>query len=288
MGLELLAIPRTVIATTSFAIQICKEIRGALIRKRIKKEYIEDLFGFIADSDISTGRVSLDDETSLAVFRKWFYTHFKRNRPIEECVELPVIDMNKHLCSIGGPVDHRLTRYVMGYEKSGKFIKPVLPYHFPIREVEAKNITVIRKYKEAEWKVKNWYIADRDGNPKFVPGTDRNRVLNKDYVMLIVVPNTLTEQSIYLGQKHLVIACTHGLAQLAVGDLLESEAVLKELMKVRRQTEYFQAIIEIGSQLSEDGYVPQIKNRKTAPPMVIEPLEMSDIIKKSRLVKDWL
>ena len=282
-----LAIVKTVIATTQTLIQIIKGIRDRKRERKVKEEYIKDLFGFVGDADFSTGNVPPDDVDSLRLFKEWFHQHLRKERPIKERVQLPPVNVNKHLCSIGGPVDHPLTRYGMGYERKGDRWLGVLPFYFDLKGTESSGITIRRAYKGVHWETLNWRITDRDGRLKFVPGTDKDRILNKDYFMLIIAPNTFTDQAIYTGQKHMIIACAHGLAQLAIKDLFDNNRFLEELIKVRGRNEYFQAIIEIYAEHSKEGYIPALKWRETVPPMIVEPLDLNDFTRKLKRYEEW-
>lgn len=282
-----LSIARTVITTTPALIQVVKGIREWKRKRRIKEEYINDLFGFIGDADFSTGNIPPDDVDSLKLFKGWFQQHFRRDRSIEEHVQLPRPNINKHLCSIGGPVDLPLTRYGMGYDNRGENWLGVLPFYFDLKGTESSGVTIRRVYKGIQWETLNWRITDRDGNLRFVPGTDKDGILNKDYLMLIIAPNTFTDQAIYTSQKHMMMAGAHGLAQLAIKDLFDNDEFLEKLIEVRGRHEYFQAIIEIHGVRSKEGYIPALKSRETIPPMVVQPLDLSEFTKKLKRYKEW-
>jgi len=141
------SIAKTVIATTQTTVQIVKGIRAWRRKRKVKVEHIKDLFGFVADADFSTGNVPPDDVDSLRLFKQWFYQYFKKERLVEERMQLPPVNMNKHLCSIGGPVDHPLTRYAMGYDKTGRYWTPILEFYFPLDEVERRQVYVLENTK---------------------------------------------------------------------------------------------------------------------------------------------
>lgn len=270
-----------VISAGDYFIRFVKWLAKRYYRARAKSTYIETLFGFLQDADFTTGRVPLDDIDSLKLFKSWLEDHFRRDREITYDLDLQTADWRKHLCTVGGPVDHPFSRYSMGYDRRGHNWQPILPFIFPLAEVEAKQRTITRKWKGRKWSAYNWYIADRDGHPRFIPEVDQNEILKKDYFMLTVAPNTFTERAFYNGQKHMMITPTHGLAQLAIKDVLDSDEILKQLHEIH--SEYFQAIIEVPAKLKEDGYAPSGKFLVRAK----EPLDLADFRKLVRF-RDWL
>ncbi|GAJ00038.1 unnamed protein product, partial [marine sediment metagenome] len=242
------------------------------------------LFDFIQDADFTRGyNRPRDDDDSIKLFEKWICKYFKRNRKIEYKRKLKFADINKHLCSMGGPVDHPFTRYAMGYDKKAQNWSSILPFIYPIKEAETETTTILREWKGKQWKEKNWYIADREGKIKFTPGVDKDEFLNKDYFMLIIAPNTFTKKAFYTGQKHLIIAPAHGLAQLAIEDILDNDEFLSEIIEVRQKSEYIQAIIEVPAIMTEHGYAPKgnfIIREK-------EPLDLSEF-KNIPEFRDWI
>jgi hypothetical protein len=253
------AVVSTVVVTTQATIQIVGALRRRTAKLRARRENIEALFGVLQDADFTTGNVPPDDVDSLKLFKSWLCRYFRRDRRIEYSRQLGLADTTKHLCSVGGPVDHLFTRYGMGYDKEGANWRPLLPFIYPLREAEARGATIVREWKGERWGEIAWYIADRHGKAQFVPTTDTDGVLDKDYFMLIIAPNTLTREAFYKGQKHIMIAPAHGLAQLAVKDILDSDSILSELMNVRKQSEYLQAIVEVPAKRTKHGYAPRGK-----------------------------
>jgi len=251
------AIP-TVITISQSVICFVKGIIGQAPESKVKKKNIEKLFAFIQDADFTRGyKRPPDDEDSIELFAKWISKYFTRGRPIKYKESLPLADINKHLCSIGGPVDHPFTRYAMGYDNKAQNWSSILPFIYPLKEAETETATILRKWKGKQWKGKNWYIADREGKIKFVPGVDKDGFLNKDYFMLIIAPNTFTKKAFYTGQKHLIIAPAHGLAQLAIEGILDNDKFLSEITDVRQKSEYMQAIVEVPAKMTKDGYAPK-------------------------------
>lgn len=277
------AIP-TVITISQSVICFLKGIKRQAPESKAKKENIENLFDFIQDADFTRGyNRPRDDDDSIKLFEKWICKYFKRNRKIEYKKHLPFADINKHLCSMGGPVDHPFTRYAMGYDKKAQKWSSILPFIYPIKEAETETATILRKWKGKQWKEKNWYIADREGKIKFTPGVDNDDFLNKDYFMLIIAPNTFTKKAFYTGQKHLIIAPAHGLAQLAIEDILDNDKFLSEIIKVRQKSEYLQAIVEVPAIMTEHGYAPKgnfIIREK-------EPLDLNEF-KNIPEFRDWI
>ncbi|GAH83354.1 unnamed protein product, partial [marine sediment metagenome] len=143
--------------------------------------------------------------------------------------------------------------------------------------------TILRRWKGDEWETINWYIADRNGKRMFTPSTDRNGILNKDYFMLIIAPNTFTGVALTHGQKHLIIAPAHGLAQLAIKKILNNNKILEQLAEKRQRYEYFQAIIEVPGKLTKNGYEPSGK----FPLVRVEPLELYEF-ESIMPYKDWI
>ncbi len=256
--LDPLSLVATAISLSREVIYLSKQITNQpVLSSKANKPNVINLFGFLKDADFSTGETPPDDEESLKLFEDWTYKYFKGNREIKYKEKMPEMNIDKHICSIGGPVDHVLTRYAMGYDKKGQEWKPILPYMFPLREAENTTLPVVRKWKGEEWTTtRNWYIADRKGKVRFIPETDTNGILKRDFLMLIISPNTFTKKAFFSGQKHFIIAATHGLAQLAVKDILDSNEILKELNEVREKSEYIQAIIEVQGIWKRNGYIP--------------------------------
>ncbi len=249
---------KPVIATTKSWIRMINFLAPGRWLSRARAVHIKRLFGFLADADITTGRTPRDDVCSLQLFRNWLTHHFRRRRTITYTDQLMPLDLSKDLCTIGGPVDHPLTRYALGYDHSGEECNRILPFFFPLGEPVSYKQPVLRLWKGESWEVRKWFISDRNDRPQFIPAPDRNGYLNKDYLMLVVVPNTFTEEAFYTGRKHMIIAATHGLAQLAVKDILDNDSILGKLCKGREKSECFQAIIEVTASLTRDGrsYVP--------------------------------
>ena len=275
---------KSVIATTESLIRMFKLLAHGRQVSRAKAVHIKRLFGFLADADVTTGRTPRDDIHSLQLFRNWLLHHFRYDRTITYTDQLMPPDLSKHLCTIGGPVDHPHTRYALGYDYSGERWNQVLPFFFPLTKPVSYKRPVLRLWEGESWPVRKWFISDRHGRPQFIPASDRNGYLNKDYLMLLVVPNTFTEEAFYSGQKHMVIAATHGLAQLAVKDVLDNDAILKELIEVRERSECFQAIIEVTASLTGDGrsYIPSDYAIAAC-----EPLDVGEFVKFVRF-GDWL
>lgn len=274
---------RPVIIPTKRTIQFIRRLGQFALGFKAKEENIDALFGFLQDADFTTGDIPPDDVDSLMLFKSWFYKHFRRDRQIEYYSSLRPADINKHLCSIGGPVDQLFTRYGMNYDRDGLNWKPILPYIYPIKDAQEMSTKILREWKGYRWEETNWFIADRYGKPKFIPGVDKEGVLNKDYFMIIISPNTFSDKAFYNGQKHVMIAPAHGLAQLAVKDILDDDEILRQLTKVRQRTEYLQAIIEVPAKRTVYGYAPKGKFIIRA----VEPLDLSDFEKVGQY-KDWI
>jgi len=272
----------TLISATKEAIRFTGWFRRRGTKSKAKKQNIEALFGFLQDADFTTGNVPPDDVDSLKLFKSWLCKYFRRDRQIEYHRQLGLADTSKHLCSVGGPVDHVFTRYGMGYDKKGQIWRPVLPFIYPLREAAAKSPTILREWKGYRWEATNWYIADRNGKVQFVPEVDKDGVLSKDYFMLIIAPNTFTDRAFYSGQKHIMVAPAHGLAQLAVKDILDSDTLLGELIKVRERSEYLQAIVEVPAKPTKQGYAPTGDFILRA----LEPLDLGDFEKAERY-REW-
>jgi len=284
---ELAPLLKSIVTAAQLVIKFISIWQRQEIAKIAKKENIKDLFGFIEEADISTGNIPPDDVDSLRFFRDWFCQYFSKDRRIEYHKQLAPPDISKHLCSIGGPVDHLYTRYTMGYDKKAQSWAQILPYYFPLKDAEDRQIDILREYKGFQWRELNWYIADRKGKPVFVPAADKEGVLNKDYFMLIVAPNTFTQEAFYRGQKHMIIACAHGLAQLAVREILDNDEILKEIKERSKGSEYFQAIVEVQAERLEIGYVPILKSRKSIPRIVVEPIELG-AFKNVEEFREWI
>ncbi|GAH63199.1 unnamed protein product, partial [marine sediment metagenome] len=120
-----------VIITKSKVIRFIEWLRQFNIIPGAKKENIENLFGFLRDADFTTGDIPPDDWYSLELFKSWMCKHFKGNRSIEYYgrynISGSIVNIDKHLCSIGGPKDQKYTRYGMGYKKNGLGWEPILP-----------------------------------------------------------------------------------------------------------------------------------------------------------------
>lgn len=281
--IEAIATVLTVISATKEAIKFTEWFRRGRIKSKAKKENIETLFNSLQDADFTTGNVPPDDVDSLKLFETWLREYFNRDREIEYHRQLRLADINKHLCSVGGPVDQLFTRYGMGYDKKRQNWRPILPFIYPLKEAESKSATIWREWKGQRWKEINWYITDRNGKPVFIPEVDKEGILKKDYFMLIIAPNTFTDEAFYSGQKHTMIVPAHGLAMLAVKDILDSDRILSELIKVRQQSEYLQAIIEVPAKRTKHGYAPTEDFILRA----VEPLDLSEFEKVERY-REWI
>jgi hypothetical protein len=256
-------------------------LKGKWMRMKAKEEDIELLFGFLRNAHINIGEknpwieweIPPDDRDSLKLFKGWMSHYFKENRKIEYLdFSLGPPNPNLDLCSISGPVNHQLTRLGMGYDEKGESWIPILPYYYPLKEAEASQVFAMRVFKGKKWRNPNWYIADRNGKRIWTPEKDAKGILWKDYFMLIVTPNIFTEYAHRSGKKHMMIACAHGLAQLAIKDIFNDNRILSWLREGSRKTGYYQAIIEVvGKMHKGNEYVPAILN-----PLEIKPLDPDD------------
>ena len=274
---------KTVITTTKEAIHLVRSLQRLRLKLKAKPQRVETVFGSLKDADFTTGNVPLDDVHSLRLLKSWICEYFRGDRHIEFHTRLYLADINKHLCSVGGPVDQIFTRYGMGYDKKGEKWKPILPFIYPLKQAGTKSVTIRRKWKGEQWEASgSWYIADRDGKRLFTPETNGEGFLRKDYFMLIIAPNTFTNEAFSTGQKHIMVAPAHGLAQLAVKKILDSDEILGELIKVRQRNEYLQAIIEVPAEPKKHGYEPTGE----FPICVVEPLD-PDEFKKLGTFRSW-
>jgi len=244
----------TFIATSQLFIKSAYWLEKIRRKIKVKKETIEILFDFVADTDVTCGTIHPlykglippPDKETTALLREWICQYFKRGREEKySSIQLGPPNWNKHLCSIGGPVNHPHIRYQMGYDLRGENWISILPYFFPLREAKTTGITVQQKWDgNVIIEEPNWYIADRNNIPRFVPRVDQ-RILQTDFVMIIVTPNTFTQRAFHSNQKHMMIVGAHSAAQLAIKDVLNNNKILGELNSIRGKSEYFQAIIEI-------------------------------------------
>ena len=219
MGIDIIDIAvGTGIATFREAIHFVSWLRKRKMEAKAKKAIVEDLFGFIENADVTIAninpwvekKVHPDDKEALGFFKDWICQYFKKDRQEKYYRgQLRAADINKDLCSIGGPATHPFTRYGMGYDPKGESWIPILPFIYPLREAEDRSVMVLQERKGYQWEEPNWYIADRDGNPAFIPEVEKG-ILKKDYLMIIVAPNTFTQEAFYSGQKHMMIASAHG------------------------------------------------------------------------------
>jgi hypothetical protein len=282
----------SIIVTTKTSIQAAKWLKHRWEHLKAKRDNIEHLFGFIKDADINIGgknpwiewKIPPDDKESLRLFKSWMKNYFRGGRQIEYLDSpFPYPDPNKDLCSISGPVNHPLTRYGMGYDPKGESWIPVLPFYYPLKEAEASGAIIRRRYKRQEWRNPNWYIADRNGKLFRRPEVDKDGILRKDYFMLIITSNIFTHKAWCSGKKHMMVACAHGLAQLAMKDIFNDDKILEWLKEVSVKTGYYQAIIEVPGVRDKRGeYVP---GKLT--PLVAEPLDPDDFRKLSKK-RGWI
>lgn len=280
-------------AASLITIQMVGWLKQKMVKCKAQRENIENLFGFLRNADITADErnpwveeweISSAYKETTKLFKKWIESYFKGNREIEFINgPIRVPNVNEDLCSIGGPAHYLLTRHGMGYDQKGESWIPVLPFYYPLKEVEARGIFVRRKYKGREQKSPSWFIADRSGKPLYIPKTDRYGFLERDYFMLIVTPNVFTTEAFYTGKKHMMITPAHSFAALAIREILDSDEVLKWLIEASKQTGYYQAILEIpGIKHKENEYVPG-----KPIPCEVKPLD-SDDFKRLAKKRGWI
>lgn len=272
----------TVIKTTASLITLLKWLASLRACSVAREHQIHALFGFLADADFTTGQVPRDDMDSLKLFKAWFQSYFGRSRTISFEQALNRADTRKHLCTIGGPVDHPFSRYAMGYSKSAEVWNPVLPFYFPLTEA-ALGPRITRRWKDVQWTSPNWFVSDREGKNRWIPETDEYHMLRSDYFLLSVLPNVFTSDAAAMGQKHLLLTPAHGLAQLAVKQVLDNDTILSELETRRRGSDYFQALIAVRGHKTSDGYAP------TPTPKIldVQPVFFEDYARPLQRFENW-
>ena len=246
-------------------------------KKEAKNEKIESLHGFVKDSIVTIGNVNPwvegsihpDDRETLGLFKNWIFAHFKENQKVEYIHGkigslTDSKSLNRNICSIGGPATNLFTRYGMGYDQKGETWAPVLPFTYPLKQAEElakkEKITVVQERQGQRWEEPNWYIANRNGNPRYFPSINvESKTLRDDYFQIIVAPNTFTKEAFFSGRKHMMIASAHGVSSLAIKEILEDDKILESLYEVNKKTGYYQAIVkipEIKYEESKKGYFP--------------------------------
>lgn len=284
----------SVISAASIIIKMVGWLQRKMVESKAKRENIENLFGFLGNADISADEknpwleeweISSAYKETIKLFKRWVESYFRRNREIKFINgPIGVPNAKGDLCSIGGPAHYLLTRLGMGYDQRGESWIPILPFYYPLKEVEARGILVRRKYKGQEQKSPAWFIADRKGKPVYIPKTDRNGFLEKDYFMLIVAPNVFTTDAFYNGKKHMMITPAHSFAALAIKKILDSDEVLEWLIDASKRTGYYQAILEIpGIKHKENEYIPG----KPIPCGDPEPLDPDDFMRLAKK-RGWI
>jgi hypothetical protein len=279
-----------IISTSAASVQFIYWYKKYRDTKEERVNKIKNVFDYLENADFSTGKIPPDDWHSLSLFKQWFIKYFRNNRDFLYHRDLGLPDINKDLCSIGGPVDHILSRHGMCYDKYKKDWKPILPYIFPIeeairrREMDDEKYSVKRMWGKDVWTTTRWFISDKYGKRiEFEPEKDDDGFLCSDVLMLTVSPNTLTKKAFKNGKIHLMITPAHGLAQLAIKDVLQNEKVLEKLNKEREKSLYFQAIIKINAKRKRKGYVPLKK-----PGNIITRGIDIDEFEKIPIFKDWI
>lgn len=230
------------------------------------KELFGRLFGFLDAADFTVGRSNIwypevaqsapaDDLEACQALHKLSRNYFP-HKIRYDVVTPPHINVNGDLCSLGGPVTHEFVRFAMGYpadidkiKKSDIVAKTNLPFTFnlEIEDLDYPRKKVVRQIGGKKWKEPNWNIIDREGNVMWVPQLkEREDTLESDYLMLLVMPNTISKNKYIRGQKkHLIIAGAHGVANTAVYNILSDTNVLNRIENGRKGAEYFLTVIKI-------------------------------------------
>jgi hypothetical protein len=210
---------------------------------------VPSFLDFLTAAWVTTGDVSpAGDLQSLEDFFAWHLLSFGARRPLERrfllaAPEHDVTRLDADLCSIGGPVDHLLTRYALGYRKDRSRADYVLPYvfdldrHDPPGRIDA---ATRRSHQVTQWK-----ILDTESNALLVPHEPTGALI------VALLPNTCPDKKRRTGRRHLVIAAANATGQSAIRSLLEGHT-LTEVHSRLGAPEFFTAVLE--AQTAVDRY----------------------------------
>src|SRR5262249_50880500 len=137
------------------------EYRSMRVSQRASRS-VPSFLEFLKHAWVTTGDVSpAGDLESIEDFIDWYLSTFGEARDVRSSSLLaaPHHDhtlFEANLCSIGGPVDHLLSRYALGYEKSRKIRDHALPYLFDLQsppEPTPIDTPTRRSYQVTQWQL---------------------------------------------------------------------------------------------------------------------------------------
>ena len=221
-------------------------------RKR-RKQLLEELFDPVTENtsfNIGEGHLYARSYISplhtyaLRVLIKVLYRSSARKKwkYIQSCMKWGYVDLERNVCSIGGPVGNQLVRKAMGYVLTDLTRAPILnlPMYFNLDKDNLSQVTRYGKGKPVE--IPNWSIIDRDSGQEYTPEVDEEHLLRTDYLLITFMPNNLSKNT---GRIHAIFSACHAPGLAAVRNVLESTDILEAILEGRKKVIHFQSLIKI-------------------------------------------
>ncbi len=235
-----------------------EHIRPVIIEWKEKKELQNELFGFLkqdAYCDIGVVHPYLaerklphpDNKKALGKISHSIYNYFRAEREIKYTETVGHVDEKENVCSIGSPVSTGLSRKGMGYPLEGDNLgkEPNTNLHF-IFNLDTKDLgEVTRMLDGKKWTVKNWSIIDRNSGKEFEPHLNSDGSLKTDYLLITVMPTSLSEEGKRGNKVHGIIGGCHGTGTKAIGNVLDNVELLRDIKKEKKECDYYQSLIKI-------------------------------------------
>jgi hypothetical protein len=254
-----------------------------------RREIAHKLFGVLARAYVVPGcenpqfapSVHPYDREALKAVRDILHRFFKEGRQEGRLDISGLPDLNFDICSIGGPVSHKFTKFAMGYNQAGKLEAPTLPFVYDLAGAESSNVRVVHKYRNTTWRPPNWYLINaRTRKPDFgKPVVGNEGFLKTDFLTLVVAPNTFTKRAFEEGKKHLMIAGAHGIANTAVRYVF-GKKVLEVIREKSQKADYFQVILKVPKISWKKEHQVAVFEEKLEPEVEVFPIDLEYFVKR--------
>jgi|LGVD01.1.fsa_nt_gb hypothetical protein len=231
--------------------------KGRYISWREKKKVYLNLFGFLNNADFivsskldyipdqTPGLSAWDDpdvRTAKAIF-EGVANISTENVKIDRLALNTQIDLKSNICSMGGPLFNKFSRWLMGYEiPSDNFSNiPELPYVINFQPDErciGKGFDELKKiHPTPNYTIMNQESGEDIYIPELNPYTNE---LMRDYGMIIKT-KSIHKVARSAGRKNLMIAGCYHVGTEAGGYIMEKEDILNHIWKSVNDKD-FQAI----------------------------------------------
>lgn len=166
----------------------------------------------------------------------------KKWKQIMYGIKLGYVDLERHICSIGGPMSNQLVQKAMGYSLTNleETPKTNLPMIFNLKRRNLGWVTRFDKGRPVE--ISNWSVIDTTTGKEFVPEVDEEHLLRTDYLLITFMPNNFSNKK---NKIHMIFASCHAPGIAAVKNLTKDLDTLQEIKKNRKDSQYFQSLIKI-------------------------------------------